>query len=49
MMGIAGTQDTAGAARQPLSPALTSRRHIDLLRICGTARRHRSRGAGSAR
>ncbi|WP_374214452.1 putative leader peptide [Streptomyces sp. Je 1-79] len=47
-MGLAGAQDTAGAVRSPRSPFLTSRRHIDLLRVCSAASRHRSRGTGSA-
>ncbi|MFJ3583210.1 hypothetical protein ACIPPS_13395 [Streptomyces sp. NPDC090127] len=51
MMERRGVRDTAGADRPVRSLPLTSRRHIDLLRVCSAASPHRRRGAatGSAR
>lgn len=42
----AGT-DAARTVRLPRSLPLTSRRHIDLLRVCSAASRGSLRGAGS--
>ncbi len=36
-MGRTGRRDTASAASLPRSLPLTSRRHIDLLRVCSAA------------
>ncbi|MBB4160406.1 hypothetical protein FB387_004280 [Streptomyces cinereoruber] len=36
-MGRTGRRDTASAALLPRSLPLTSRRHIDLLRVCSAA------------
>ncbi|MER6098028.1 hypothetical protein ABT154_19625 [Streptomyces sp. NPDC001728] len=47
-MGRTGRRDTAHAVPLPRSvPRLTSRRHIDLLRVCSAA--SRPRGAGLRR
>ncbi|MFD3944351.1 hypothetical protein [Streptomyces sp. NPDC058579] len=43
-MARRGARETAFAARPVRSLPLTSRRHIDLLRVCSAASRHRRRG-----
>ncbi|MEU9702579.1 hypothetical protein [Streptomyces sp. NPDC047981] len=43
MMARRGARTTAFAGRPVRSLPLTSRRHIDLLRVCSAASRHRRR------
>ncbi|MDV5143781.1 hypothetical protein R1T08_05700 [Streptomyces sp. SBC-4] len=48
-MGRTGRRDTAHAVLLPCSVPLTSRRHIDLLRVCSAASRLPRRGVHRVR
>lgn len=47
-MGLRAETDAARTARLPRSLPLTSRRHIDLLRVCSAASRGRLGSTGTA-